>query len=332
MQFSTDANEPILQTSEYSVFYGIKYPDIEAYAELQEKARWRENEISFVDDYEDFRKLAPNVQNLFKRTLSFLSVSDGLINKNILTRFLLEINDVSVRRFYLFQACMEDVHARTYGIMLATVVPDLEERKQLMEPHKNSPTIKAKIDWIEKWIDGDFPFCQRIVAFAIAEGVFFQPSFIPFHWAKKNGIMPGLTTGNEFIARDEGMHCYHSLLINNHLENKCSETTIHEMMREAVQIEKNYACSEMLRDGGIIELNTQALCNYVEYSADRWLTSIACKEKPSCEKLFFKENPLIWMEKISIPTYSEFFERQDVNYRDRFGTKNTAVFSDNSDF
>jgi hypothetical protein len=107
---------------------------------------------------------------------------------------------------------------------------------------------------------------------------------------------------------------------------------IHEMMKEAVEIEKNYACSEMLRDGGIIELNTQALCNYVEYSADRWLSSIACKEKPSCDKLFFKENPLIWMEKISIPTYSEFFERQDVNYRDRFGTKNTAVFSDNSDF
>ena len=327
------SKEPILDEQEYSVFGGIRFKDIEEFAEKQEKSRWRENEISFVDDYEDFRKLPKNTQELFKRTLSFLAVSDGLINKNLITRFLNEVTDPSARRFYLFQACMEDVHARTYGLMLAAIVPDRAERQKLMEPHKHSLAIRAKINWIEKWIEGDYPFCQRIVAFAIAEGIFFQPSFVPFHWAKKNGLMPGLSKGNEFIARDEGMHCYHGLLINKNLITKCSEETIHEMMEEAVRIEQNYAREEMLRNGGIIEINVDALCRYVEYSADRWLSAIACAEKSECSKIYGCENPFPWMEKISIPTYSEFFERSDSNYKDRFGNDpSTSKFAIDCDF
>ena len=77
-------------------------------------------------------------------------------------------------------------------------------------------------------------FAERLVAFAVVEGVFFSGSFCSIFWLKSRGLMvSGLGKSNEFINRDENMHCVvpETLVLTNdgykeiiELENK--KTTI----------------------------------------------------------------------------------------------------------
>lgn len=50
--------------------------------------------------------------------------------------------------------------------------------------------------------------------------------------------MPGLTFSNELISRDEGLHTDFACLLYKMLENRLSQTQIHEIIGEAVDIEK----------------------------------------------------------------------------------------------
>lgn len=64
--------------------------------------------------------------------------------------------------------------------------------------------IKKKADWALRWIDSKHAsFGERLIAFAVVEGVFFSGSFAAIFWLKKRGLMPGLTHSNELISRDE---------------------------------------------------------------------------------------------------------------------------------
>ena len=43
--------------------------------------------------------------------------------------------------------------------------------------------------------------------------IFFSGSFAAIYWIKKRGLMPGLTSSNELISRDEGLHTDFAVLI-----------------------------------------------------------------------------------------------------------------------
>ena len=52
--------------------------------------------------------------------------------------------------------------------------------------------------------------------------------------------MPGLTSSNEFIARDEGLHTdFACLLYSKYIKNKLDKNTVYEMFEEAIDIEVN---------------------------------------------------------------------------------------------
>lgn len=51
--------------------------------------------------------------------------------------------------------------------------------------------------------------------------------------------MPGLTFSNELISRDEGMHTDYAVLLYKTLNKKMKKSKIVEIVKEAVDIEKN---------------------------------------------------------------------------------------------
>ena len=61
---------------------------------------------------------------------------------------------------------------------------------------------------------------HRLIAFAAVEGIFFSGSFCSIFWLKKRGLMPGLSTSNEFISRDEGLHCDFACLLYGMFKHK----------------------------------------------------------------------------------------------------------------
>lgn len=337
-----DDNEPLLKLNKYNVFTKIYYPELEAAAEAQENARWFAHEIQLTDDARNWKTLSENEQRFIKHVLSFSAVSDGLVNANLLERFLKDVTDPSARRFYLFQAVMEEVHARTYGLMLSAVVSDTDELARLMSPDVNIPSINMKIQWIEKWINSDAPFGQRVVAFIIVEGLFFSSLFCSFYWIKHRGSkLPGMIQANEFIARDEGLHCQFAAKLLQYVVNKPSMTTVERMMREAVKIEHNFVNDSL--PVGLLGMNSKLMCDYVEYVADRTLQMICVESNESntshympkyCVPIYNTKNPFDWIESISLMVQANFFERRPTDYQDSRAGRSCAEnsFSYNAEF
>jgi ribonucleoside-diphosphate reductase beta chain len=330
--------EPLLTRPEYSVFDTIRIPELEELAEKQEASKWRENEIKLSNDLRAWKTLSDPERLFIEHVLAFSVVSDGLVNVNLLNRFLNEVGDPSARRFYLFQAFMEDVHARTYGLMLRTVIVDPERRKQLLNPQKHIDSIRMKIEWIEKWITSDASFGQRLVAFAIIEGIFFSALFCAFYWVKHRGIgLSGLVQANEFISRDEGMHCEFAISMLKYVILKPREDTIQQMVREAVAIEEKFVKDALPEGGpGLSGINSGLMIEYVKYVADRLLTCIPYSgsgHQPSglryCRKVFHTKLPIPWMEAISIQVVSNFFENEATTY---VAAESTAQVPEDNDF
>ena len=52
--------------------------------------------------------------------------------------------------------------------------------------------------------------------------------------------MPGLSFSNELISRDEGLHTEFAVLMYSMLRNKRHEDTVKNIIKEAVEIEKEF--------------------------------------------------------------------------------------------
>jgi len=57
--------------------------------------------------------------------------------------------------------------------------------------------------------------------------------------------MPGLTFSNELISRDEGLHCNFGCLLYSKLNNKLSTEKIHNIINEAIEIEKEFVSDSL---------------------------------------------------------------------------------------
>lgn len=162
------------------------------------------------------------------------------MGENLISQFATEVQIAEARAFYAFQTMIEQVHAETYSLLIETYVQDKEEKDFLFKGMENIPCIQKKADWAMKYITDDVPFRIRLIAFACVEGIFFSGSFAAIFWLKKRGLMGGLTFSNELISRDEGLHTDFACLLYSHLKHKCSQEEVHRIVKESLDIEKEF--------------------------------------------------------------------------------------------
>ena len=139
--------------------------------------------------------------------------------------------------------------------------------------------------------------------------------------------MPGLTFSNELISRDEGMHCDFACdLYNNHIVNKLSKNTVKEIILDAVTIEKEFVSDAI--PVKLIGMNSEMMCQYIEFVADRLLMSLGN------EKIYNVENPFPWMDMISLQGKTNFFEKRVGDYQKSgvMADRDKQVFSLDEDF
>ena len=141
--------------------------------------------------------------------------------------------------------------------------------------------------------------------------------------------MPGLSFSNELISRDEGLHCdFACLLYNNHLVNKLDPEQVTAIIKDAVEIEKEFVTEAL--PVKLIGMNAELMCQYIEFVADRLL------EELSCEKVYNVVNPFDFMELISLQGKTNFFEKRVGEYKKAGVSSNieddSQKFSLNEDF
>merc|ERR1712012_1252734 len=172
-----------------------------------EASFWTAEEVDLSKDVKDWETLKDDERYFVSHVLAFFAASDGIVNENLVERFMKEVQVPEARCFYGFQIAMENIHSEMYSLLIDTFIKEADERERLFNAIETVPAVNKKADWALKWIGNDnAAYSERVVAFASVEGIFFSGSFAAIFRLKKRGLMPGLTFSNELISRDEGLH------------------------------------------------------------------------------------------------------------------------------
>ena len=299
--------EMLLKQNDRLAIFPIQHDDMWDMYKKSVSAFWTPEELDLSKDIDDFNKLTENEKTFIKHILAFFRSSDTIVNINLGERFLNDVQVLEAKFFYAFQMAIENIHSETYSLLIDTYFKDPVEKSQAFNAVNHMPCIKKKADWCFKWIeDENAPFSQRLLAFALVEGVFFSGAFCSIFWLKERGLMQGLSFSNELISRDEGMHVEFAVLLYSKLENKLSQATVHRIFKEAVEVEKVFINDSI--PCSMLGMNADLMCLYIEFVADRLLTQL------NYEKIWNSANPFPFMERISIESKSNFFESRVSQY------------------
>lgn len=327
------SSEPLLEENKNRfVLFPLKYPDFwEEFYKCSVASFWTSEEVDLTQDLNDWNKLSDNERHFIKYVLAFFASSDGIVNENLCVNFYNEIQVPEIRSYYTVQMMIETCHSEVYSQLIDTYVKNEDEKNHLFNAIHTIPIIQRKADWCFKYFNRESAsFAERICAFCIVEGLFFSASFCSIYWLKKRGLMPGLSFANELISRDESLHTraaakIHSLLQS---ENKATQEKVHQMIRDAVEIEKVFV-SESL-PVSLIGMNVKLMQQYVEFIAD-YISQLL-----GFEKIYNVSCPFDFMDQLSLSgsLKTNFFESRNSSYSKAFvgASKDEMTFKLDADF
>jgi ribonucleoside-diphosphate reductase beta chain len=304
----SDALEPILRENPNRfTLFPIMKPKLFQKYKNHVSVFWTPEEIDLAKDMKDWVKLSDNERHFIKNVLGFFAGSDGIIQENIAARFMNEVQLPEARQFYSVQLMMEAIHSEVYSLLIDTYIEDKAEKMNLFQATLMIPCVTQKAQWAQKWIASTTEnFATRLIAFAVVEGIFFSGSFCAIYWLKERGLMPGLTTSNEFIARDEGLHTDFACALYEEIEKKVPRAKVHKIIREAVKIEKQFITESL--PCHLVGMNDKLMAQYIEFVADRLSSQLGYG------KIYSTANPFDFMERISLEGKDNFFEKRVTSY------------------
>ncbi len=298
--------EPLLKKTKKYTLYPLKYPAIYKAYEDHAAVYWTANEIRYSEDILSWKKLSPDEKFFIERILAFFAGSDGIVMENISTNFVEEVSSLEAKQFYAFQNAIEAVHSDVYSRLIDTYVET--NKDDLFNAIEKLPCVAKKAEWALNWLDSSKNiFAERLVAFSAVEGIFFSGSFCSIYWLKDRGLMTlSLSVSNEFIARDEKMHCDFAILLYNYLNFKLPEERIKEIFKSAVDVEIEFITESL--PCKLIGMNSIDMIQYIESVCDYRLGQYGIAP------MYGSTNPFPFMEKIGMNIKSNFFEKTVTDY------------------
>ncbi|MCP9264970.1 Ribonucleoside-diphosphate reductase subunit M2 B [Dirofilaria immitis] len=252
------------------VIFPIRFYDIWDFYKKALASFWTVDEVDLSKDYRDWENLNNGERHFISRVLAFLL-------PQMVNRFSQEVQVPEARFFYGFQIMIENIHSEMYSKMIDAYIRDQKEKSLLFNAIYEFEFVKKKANWALRWItDMNAPFVERLIAFAAVEGIV-------------------------------GLHRDFACLLYSYIKNKPSEEKIYKIIREAVDIEKEYLTEALPVD--LIGMNCKLMCQYIEYVADHLLTEL------HCAKIYYSLNPFDFMERISIEGKTNFSKNVSVSTR-----------------
>lgn len=300
--------EPLL-TEDNSRFtqLPVKYSKLQNAYNVAEGMFWTAKEIDYAADLNDWESLNDNEKYFIEHILAFFAGADGIVLENLITNFCVEVKAPEARNFYAFQGMIENIHAMTYSLLIETFIKDVKRKQYLFNAIDNIPCVAKKANWALKWLNNKNPFEERVIAFAVVEGIFFSGAFCSIFWLRsRNKMTKALGKSNELISRDEGMHTEFAVLIYEHLANKVTQERVEEIFKEAVEIEEEFICESL--PCKLIGMNSDLMREYIKYVADRLLVQLGFN------KIYMATNPFDFMVNINLDGKTNFFESRVVDY------------------
>lgn len=292
------------------------------------KNQWTVDEVDFAQDITDLAtKLSGPERHLIHRLVAFFATGDSIVSNNLALNLYTHINSPEARMYLSRQLFEEAVHVQFYLTLLDTYIQDPNDRQAAFEASENVPSIRAKADFCEKWMDTirELPalntadhrkkFLMNLLAYACGvEGLFFFAAFAYVYFLRSKGLLPGLATGTNWVFRDESAHIEFAMDILDtvrqeepHLFDASLYASAEAMIREAVECETLFA--EDILGEGITGMSLKDMRAYLEYIAD--LRAVRIGLQP----LYNSENPFAFMELQDLRELTHFFERRVSAYQ-----------------
>lgn len=290
---------------------------------------WTPEEVSMQKDIEQWKSptfLSPTERRLIVWNLGFFSTAESLTANNLVLSVYKHVTNPECRQYLLRQAYEEAVHTDTFIYCCDSLGLDPDE---IYSMYNSIESIKAKDDYVvtltQSLFDPNFTtdtteniqrFLHDLIGYyVIMEGIFFYAGFAMMLALKRQDKMVGIGEQFEYIMRDESVHlAFGCDLINTikaenpHIWTQQFQDEVVTLIKQAVILEKAYALDACPQ--GILGINAEQFCNYVEYIADRRL------ERIDLPKVYGKPNPFLWMSQATdLNKEKNFFETRVTEYQ-----------------
>ena len=304
-----------------------KHPIFEKLIEKQISFFWRPEEVDVSKDRMDFQKLSDAEKHIFTSNLKYQTLLDSVQGRSPNIAFLPIISIPELETWVETWSFFETIHSRSYTHILRNLFTDPSEIFDDIvvneEIAKRATDISKYYDdlifatqlWQTKGegeheVDGEtivitmrelkkkLYLCMNSVN--ALEAIRFYVSFAcTFAFAERE-LMEGNSKIIRLIARDENIHLTSTQHVLNlwakgkddpemaEIAEECHEEA-KEIFLKAVQQEKEWA-HYLFKNGSMLGLNEEILCQYVEYIANHRMAAIGMGQP-----FDIKSNPLPWM-------------------------------------
>lgn len=290
--------------------FPIEFNTIEQFWQASKSNVWFANKYDLNLDKESFDTAPELIKEALRRIIAFFAVADGWIGDNLCHAFMKESNITEARMYYSMQAMIESTHVEFYHNALKAFI-EPHDLKKYTEPLEHFPSVKRKAEFTEKYMDLSLPMPERLAAFAVVEGIFFQSSFAFIFFIRtlpgSGNICQRFAAGNEEILRDEWDHAKFSAA-NYFAESikqnagLVSAARLTEIITSGVEIEKAFA-RDVLLDRGMPGMTITQIETHIEAVADN------VADLFGIPKIYRKTTPFAFMDNLSLSKKTNFHER-----------------------
>ena len=286
-----------------------RYPIFEKLTEKHLGFYWRPEEVDLSRDGKDFKSLTDNEKHIFTSNLKRQILLDSVQGRAPSMAFLPICSLPELETWIQTWTFFETIHSRSYTHIIRNVYSDpskvFDEMLDIEEIVDCAGSISKYYDDLIHWNNHEVGMYEHkkklwlcLNAVNALEGVRFYVSFAcswAFAEVKK---MEGNAKIIKLIARDENVHLASTQQLLKILPKEDADfERIQEETREeciamfysVVEQEKQWA-RYLFKNGSMIGLNEELLCQYVDHIAAKRMGAIGLNGKPGT-------NPLPWTQK-----------------------------------
>ena len=299
----------------------IRYPILSKLDVKMKSFYWNPREIDMSQEKRSFEKMTDAEQFVFTSNLKRQILLDSIQGRAPALAFLPHCTDPALENCLLTWSFFESIHSESYTHIIRAIYPDPQVIVNDM------PNIKSIVDCA-----ADVSFCYDrlindpnkenlylgLIAANALEALRFYVSFACTFSFLERGLVEGSAKNIKFIARDEKQH----LALVQHIlkllpqddpefieiinDNKSRAESI---FQSAADQEKEWA-KYLFANGSILGLNTDILCDYVDYLLSQRIRAIGLSSVartshplPWVEKHFTSENSQAAPQEVEISSY-----------------------------
>lgn len=304
-----------------------KHKIFENLIEKQLSFFWRPEEVDLANDRKDFNDLPAHEQHIFVSNLKYQTLLDSVQGRSPNVALLPVVSLPELETWIETWSFSETIHSRSYTHIVRNIVADPSE---VFDDITKNEHITRRAESVTKYYDDFIELSQQYMQFGegvhqingetvtvnlrelkrrmyimlvsvnVLEAIRFYVSFACSFAFAERAKMEGNAKIIKLIARDEALHLtgtQHMLQIMARgkddpefadIAQECRQDVI-DIFKEAAEQEKGWA-EYLFKDGSMIGLNKDILCQYVEYITNQRIGALGF------DPIFdIKSNPLPWI-------------------------------------